>query len=120
MLVLASLALAVVFQASIERIWLSQSVDAQLVTHKWTAFADQVRGTVKACCFVRVDNALRVVCIDFDEIVAAILPRRFFCAAGLGRARVIHPAIIFIGLMNMAQRQVICVRAQRLELCYSR
>src|SRR5437899_12413750 len=109
MLVLASLALAVVFQASIERIWLSQSVDAQLVTHKWTAFADQVRGTVKARGSVRVDNALRVVCIDFDEIVAAILPRRFFCAAGLGRGRIIHQAIIPLGLTNRSYRQVVPV-----------
>src|SRR5438105_355419 len=115
-LVFVCFALAVVFQASVKGVWLIQPVHAQFVAHKRTAFANKMCGMVIARRFVGVDHFFWLASVNFDEIIAAILPCRLFGSPCLSRARVIYPAIKFIRLVDMAQRQVIHAGSQRLKL----
>src|SRR5260370_37330429 len=119
-LVSSSLTPAVILQACIEGVRLAQAIYAQLVAHEWAAFAHKMRGAVKTRLLMGVGNAFRIIGIDFNEIVAAILPCRLFRAPCLGRAGVVHPTIELVGLMYMTQGQVIDTVTKRLELGHCR
>src|SRR6266849_3748187 len=79
-----------------------------------------MRSAVKTCRLARVDNAFRITSIDLNKVVTTIFPGRFLRAAGLGRARIIHPAVELVGLMHMAQRQVIDTVTKWLKLGHGR
>ena len=73
------------------------------MAYEWPALAHQVGCTMITGELVGIDDPLWLAGINFDKIIAAILPCRFFCAAGLGRTWIIHPAIKLVGFMHMAQ-----------------
>src|SRR5581483_5009436 len=83
-LIMRPLASAVIFEAGIYGIWLVEAIDAQVVAHKGAALALDMLGMMNAFVPGDIDNALRLLGIDLDVVVTAIIPLHLLHTTGFG------------------------------------
>src|SRR5436190_13126813 len=96
------LASAVLLQSRIKRIGIRQAINAQVVTYKGTARRLDPLSAMHTYFLRGICNVLRLLSINLDIIVAAIIPLNLLRTTRLGRTRIIDPAAIRVRLVHMA------------------
>src|SRR5438552_330464 len=89
--VLRSLAAAVVLQVVVESTRFIQAINMYFVAYEWAPLAREMGCTMIRRLLVRIDDLLWIIRVNFNIIVAAILPCCLFSTTRLSRARVIYP-----------------------------
>src|SRR5437868_9569280 len=69
-----SLTAAVILQEIINSTRLVQTINVKLMAHKRSALTCEMDCTIIAGLLIGINDAFRVIGVNFDEIIAAILP----------------------------------------------